>query len=155
MIKKINHKYRKAIFVVIYYIDENNNPIYLLLKRKLHWTGWEFTKGGIEKGESKEQAAKREAYEESGLKIIKLKKFKVNGKYRYEKILKDRGDFIGQTYSLFAGEIRKGKVKFDKKEHSAFAWLDFKKAIKKLTWPNQKRCLKIVNRWLVERKLMF
>ena len=141
--------YRPAVFIVMYKIEERK-PIYLLLRRKLHWKGWEFPKGKIEKGESKVKAAKREAREESGLRIIKIKKFNVSGKYKYSKLLADRPGYIGQTYTLFSAEVRPGKVKLDKKEHSGFSWQPFKKAVKMLTWPDQKKCLKIVNKSLMK-----
>jgi len=45
-------KYRKAVFVLLY--SKTKKWIeYLLLKRKLHWKGWEFPKGKIEPGEKK------------------------------------------------------------------------------------------------------
>ena len=143
MVKK--RGFRPAVFIPLYYLDENKKPIYLLLKRKLHWKGWEFPKGKIETGESKYQTAEREGWEESGHKIIKLKRFNVIGKYLYHKPLKDRPEYKGQSYSLFSGEVKKGAVKLEFIEHSAYLWLPFEKAIKKLTWPNQKKCLRIVN----------
>ncbi len=144
-------KYRPAVFVVVY-AKLKEKIKYLILKRKLHWKGWEFCKGKIEDGESKEETAKREAKEETGLKIIKLKRFNISGKYLYSKKLPDRPEYIGQTYTLFAGEVKVGKVKLDKKEHSTHKWMDFKTAYKKLTWPNQKKSLKIVNRFLENSK---
>lgn len=140
-------KYRKAVFVVVYSRQERNVE-YLLLKRKLHWKGWEFPKGGIERFETKRRAVKREIKEETGLKILKIKKFPIKGFYNYDKELKDRPGKIGQNYQLFAAKVVKGKVSFDKKEHSGFKWMNFKEAEKKLTWGNQKKCLKIVNSWL-------
>jgi 8-oxo-dGTP pyrophosphatase MutT (NUDIX family) len=145
--------YRPAVFIVTYYLDEDRRPIYLLLKRKLHWKGWEFPKGKIEKGEDKTKTAKREAWEESGLKLIKIKKFNVSGKYLYKKILKDRPEYKGQTYSLFAGQVNKGKIKLEEREHSGFMWLPFEKAIKKLTWQTQKKCLRIVDNFLSKHSL--
>lgn len=140
-------KYRKAVFIVAY--SRNNSKIeYLLLKRKLHWNGWEFPKGKIERFELKRMAAKREAEEETGLKILKIKKFGIKGKYLYKKALKDRPGVVGQTYQLFAAEVRKGKVKLDSKEHSDYKWAGFKEAVKKLKWLNQKKCLKVVDEWL-------
>lgn len=140
--------FRPAVFVPIYYLDKDKKPIYLLLKRKLHWKGWEFPKGKIEEGEDKAKTARREAFEESGLKIIKLKRYKASGKYLYHKALKDRPQYKGQSYSLFAGEVKKGPVKLEKIEHSDHIWLGFEEAVKKLTWPNQKRCLRIVDKSL-------
>ena len=40
-------KFRNAIFAVAY-SREGDNIKYLLLKRKKHWIGWEFPKGGID-----------------------------------------------------------------------------------------------------------
>ena len=138
-------EYRRSVFVVVYCM-ENGRIKYLVLKRKLHWRGWEFPKEGLEKGDSEEDAARRGVKEESGLEIIgQIKKFDVHGKYLYGKILPDRPGFIGQTYSLYSAEVRKGEVKLDRHEHSASEWLDFKNAFNRITQQDQKRCLKIVN----------
>lgn len=137
-------KYRKAIFIVIY-AREKNKIYYLVLKRKLHWKGWEFPKGGIKFFERKRRAVRRETKEETGLDAIKIKKFKINGKYKYQKKIPERKGIIGQTFSLYAVEVKKGKVKIDKGEHSGYKWLEFEKAMKKLTWPNQKKCIAVVH----------
>ena len=139
-------KYRKAIFIVAYSIVKEK-PKYLIFKRKLHWKGWEIVKGGKEKFELDKTTAKREIKEETGLRLIKLKKFKEKGQYKYKKILKDRPGIIGQTYKLFSAELKKGKISKKKlnPEHLDYEWMDFDEALKKLTWGNQKKCLKIVN----------
>ena len=140
-------KLRHAIFAVVYSI-KNKKVEYLILKRKKHWVGWEFTKGGIDLFETRKMTAKREVKEETGQKILRLKKFNTKGIYKYKKELKDRPGIVGQTYHLFAAEVKKGKVSLDKKEHSGFKWMNFNEAEKKLTWENQKKCLKIVDDWL-------
>ncbi len=140
-------RYRKAVFIVTYK-KENNKIIYPLLKRKLHWTGWEFPKGGVKRFELKKSAVKREAFEETGQKPIKIKKYNIKGKYKYHKPLDDRPGFIGQTYKLFSAELKSKKIKFDKKEHSSYKWLEYRQALRLLTWPNQKKCLSIVNDYL-------
>ena len=128
-IRKLNQKsYRKAVFIVVYKIEKNNknNKIsYLLLKRKLHWKGWEFPKGGIDGKESTKQAALRETQEESGLKPLNIISFKIKGKYKYHKLLKDRPNKIGQTYQLFACQVKLGKVKFDKKLASRLIFFNY------------------------------
>ena len=141
-------KYRKAVFVLPYSKTKKGIQ-YLLLKRKLHWKGWEFSKGKIEPGEKKEKTARRELREETGHSALKIKKFNYFGKYKYHKLLHDRPGFKGQTFSLYAAKIRKGKVSLDKKEHNGHKWADFKTALKILKWPNQKKSLKIVNSWLM------
>lgn len=153
--KKIsNKKYRRAVFAVTYYITPEGKIEYILLKRKKHWKGWEFPKGKVERFETKKTAAKREVKEETGLKVLKVKKFKEKGIYLYDKKLWDRPDKIGQTYHLFAIEVEKGegKLKLDPIEHNGYKWMDFKEAEKTLTWENQKKCLKIVDDWLMNEK---
>ncbi len=148
--KEKSKKYRKAVFCVTYCKNSDGKIEYILLKRKKHWIGWEFPKGKIEKYETKRMATRREVGEETGLKILRIKRFKEKGSYLYHKLLKDRPNKIGQTYHLFAVEIEKGngKLKLDPIEHNGYKFVSFKEAYKKLTWPNQKRCLKIVNEWL-------
>ncbi|MCK9569255.1 NUDIX domain-containing protein [Candidatus Pacearchaeota archaeon] len=145
-------KLRHAIFAVAYSVNENNKIKYLILKRKKHWVGWEFPKGKIEFLETKKMTVRREIKEETGLKILKIKKFNVDGLYKYKKKMNDRKGFIGQTYHLFSAEVQMGKVSIDKREHSDFKWMNFNEAVKKVTWENQKKCLKIVNEWVLLKK---
>ena len=154
--KNKSDKYRRAVFGVAYSINpEGKNKIeYILLKRKKHWKGWEFPKGKIERFETKKKAAIREVQEETGRKVLKIKRFKERGIYLYHKKLWDRPDKVGQTYQLFALQVEKGdgKVRMDKIEHNGYKWVGFKEAQKMLTWSNQKRCLKIVNDWLIKKR---
>lgn len=146
-------KYRKAVFVITY-SKIKDRIYYLILKRKLHWKGWEFPKGGLENLKEKlfvKKAAKREVIEETGLIPIKIKSMGVSGKYRYNKRISDRPGIIGQTYQLYAAEVPKRKINLKENndaEHSDHKWVDFKTASKLLTWPNQKKCLKIVDKFL-------
>lgn len=140
--------YRKAVFIAVYF-KEKKGMKYLILKRKLHWNGWEFPKGGLEEGERIEDAIKREVKEETGLNIKgKIKRFNVSGSYRYERAYSDRPGFVGQSYSLYAVEVNGKKVKLDEREHADYEWLEIGNAVSRLTWPNQKRCLRIVDFWL-------
>ena len=143
-------KYRKAVFMVTYYL-EKNKIFYVLQYRKLHWKGWEFPKGGVEKFEFERKAIRREIAEEVGLPIKRISSHKLNGKYKYPKELKDRPGIVGQTYKLYSVEVEKGKIKFDQKEHSSSKWATYQEAIKKLTHKEQKESLKIVDDWLKER----
>ncbi len=140
-------RYRKAVFVVVYSMNKNKIE-YLILKRKHHWIGWEFPKGGLGLFETERHTAKREIREETGLRLIQLNRFNIHGRYKYPGEFSDRRGIIGQTFSLYSAEVEKGKVRIDKREHSDYKWFSFSEAMKKLTWDNQKKCLKIVNDWL-------
>ena len=165
--KKIQ-KFRKAVFIVVYRKENAHKSNisgttkskkkkdfvgdkikYLILKRKLHWRGWEFPKGGKKFLESDKNAVKREIFEETGKIPFNIKKFNITGRYKYSKKLADRKDFAGQTYRLYSAEIKNEKIKIDKVEHSSCKWVNFKEATRKLTYNNQRKCLKIVNSYLL------
>jgi len=136
---------------MVTYSLESGKPEYIIQKRNLHWKGWEFPKAGLEKGESKKEAARREVKEETGLDIIKVTSHKYKGKFLYPKELPDRPGMIGQTYYLYSVEVKKGKIKIDRKEHTSARWVDYNTAMKMITYQNQKDCLKIVNDWITDR----
>jgi len=143
-------KYRPAVFILVYRRTKNlfgkEKIKYLLLKRKKHWIGWEFPKGGIDKEEKLTETVIRETKEECGQEGFDIKKYNFSGKYEYDRVLKDRIGFIGQTYTLFSVEVNNKKVVFDEREHSGYRWISFEKALKMLKFRNQKKALKIVNR---------
>ena len=137
-------KLRKSVFVVAYSGEE-----YLLLKRKRHWVGWEFPKGGIKIFESRKNAIKRELKEEAGVEVIKgsIKNHRHKGEFLYEDKKKNNFKHDGQKFVLYSAEVKKKKINLKKnpdQEHSDAKWVSYKKALKMLTWPNQKKCLKIV-----------
>jgi 8-oxo-dGTP pyrophosphatase MutT (NUDIX family) len=146
---QIKSKLRKGIFILVYYL-ENKIPKYLILKRKLHWKGFEFPKGGIEKNERYIDAVKRELKEETGLIPLKIKSHNFKGKYLYKKKFLDRTGFAGQTFVLFSVQTKNSKVFLDKREHSNYHWLSYEQAQKKLAHQNQKKSLSIVDDWLMK-----
>jgi len=142
-------KYRKGVFVVAYSLK----PLqYLLLHRKLHWQGWEFTKGGMFAREKPEHAVAREIKEETGLRAIKITKFNKNGSFIYDKKTARERKAKSFSYKLFSCEVRKAKVKVAK-EHDGYRWLSYSEAMKLLRWQSQRSCLKIVNKFINKRAL--
>lgn len=144
-------KYRKAVFIIAYR-KERKKILYLILKRKLHWKGYEFPKGGLESNETPMMAVMRELFEETGLKVVKIKKFKLEGKYNYAKGWQGHPGFIGQSWQLFSAEVKGKKVKYDKKEHAGYKWMDFNNAIRIIDFKEKKDCLKAVNSYLLKSK---
>ena len=140
-------KYRKGVSCVIYYLSKNK-ILYLLLHRKKHWTGWEFTKGGKKVKEKIESTLKREIKEETGQKPLTFKKFKFKGSFIYDKKTQKEKRVKGFRYILFACNLKNKKVMIDKEEHDGYRWLPYNKAMKLLKWQDQKKRMKFVNRWL-------
>src|SRR3989344_4192175 len=140
--------YRKGVFIVAYAI-EDDEIYYAILHRHKHWSGWEFPKGGVEEDEDEIEAVEREVKEETGLRTLEgtIKNYHLGGKYLYKRKFSDRV-YEGQSYSLYSVEVKKGKLKVDKNEHSDGKWMRYKEALKKLTCVNQKQCLRIVDRSL-------
>jgi 8-oxo-dGTP pyrophosphatase MutT (NUDIX family) len=140
-------RYRKGVFCVIYSV-QNNKIQYLLLHRKLHWKGWEFVKGGRKLFESLRVTAKREVKEETGLKVKFLSKMNYKDKFNYDK--KSQADWKarGFRFIVFVCLVEKGRVRIDKKEHDKYIWIAYNQALRLLKWSNQKKALKITNKWL-------
>ena len=136
---------------MVAYSLETGKPEYVNQKRHLQWKGWEFPKAGIKSTESKKEATRREIKEETGLEILKVTSHKYKGDFFYEKEFEDRPGIKGQTYFLYSVEVKKGKIKVDKREHTSARWMDYESAVKKLTHQNQKDCLNIVRNWIKER----
>ncbi len=140
-------RYRPSVFIVVY-TKIKGKIQYLILKRKLHWHGWEFPKGGIKLFETHRHAVIRELQEETGLRplgIIDLHKF---GKYRYPQKVSDRPGYIGQSYHLFAVHVSKGQVTLDTREHDGFQWMTYPAVRRMLTWTDQQKAISIAHAFL-------
>jgi len=140
-------KYRNGIFVIVFRKNKSKYE-YLILKRKLHWKGWEFPKGGCKKGEDYLRCIKRELKEETKQSPLSIISFNKKGKWKYPKELSDRKNFDGQSWRLFAAELKNKNIKIDKREHEDYSWKSYSEAKKILTYKNQKTCLKLVNDFL-------
>ncbi len=136
-------KYRKYVFAVVY--RKNGKPKILILHRIKNWTGWEFLKGGLKKGENVDSCLAREILEETGAKRYEVKKTNYTIKYDWPKwYTKDSERFNGAVGKLFIVRIFNKKIKIDRSEHDKFKWVSPNNAIKYLTHKEQKNALKYV-----------
>ncbi len=140
-------RYRKGVFCIAYSLNPTR---YLLLHRKLHWKGWEFPKGGRIAREKMENTARRELKEETGLAAVKIRRFPVDGSFIYDKKTQEEWKAKGFRYVLFSAEARKSKIKISRKEHDGYKWCSYSEAMKLLKWPERKKCLRIVNSFLIK-----
>ncbi len=132
---------RRLVAVVIFRKDGK----FLLLKRKLHWKGWEFVKGGLGK-ETYRQAALRELREETGIKhariICKLP----------PEVIYHHNDIGGQSISMqkaFLAEYIHGRIRLSF-EHSDYRWVTAKEAHKILTHVSHRTFLRFADKHVRE-----
>ncbi len=117
---------------------------------------WGFPKGNIEKGESPEEAAKREIGEETGIKEVEfITGFKKWIKYFYKRTPpkfggKEVGETVFKIVTLFLAETKQKEVKISW-EHKGYKWLPYKEALKQLTYKNAKDILKKANQFLCQK----
>ena len=110
---------------------------FLLLKRTKERGGfWQPVTGGIEDGEAIEEAAKREVFEETHIKIKEL----ITDVYKFE--LKNKDGTKYPEY-VFGAEINH-KVDTTKNiytEHEEVGFFEYEEAMAKLKWPGNKEGL--------------
>lgn len=119
---------------IVLFRNKNTQREYLLL----HYLGghWDFAKGKLEEGETKEQAALRELQEETSLSAQLLPGFLESLSY----IFKEQGGLVKKTVYFFVGKAQKGDVRLSH-EHQGFVWLAYKQAYEKLTYQNAREIL--------------
>jgi len=130
--------------VIIY---RNNDALveYLLLQYSAGH--WDFAKGKIETGETKEQAALRELQEETGLSATLEHDFEESFSYifhDYDKKLTQK------TVYFFIGKATGSAVTLSH-EHSDYVWLPYKQALEQLTYENAKKVLKKAHRYVMTK----
>lgn len=95
---------------------------------------WGFPKGHMEKGETEEQTAIREVFEETGLSVTLLEGFRTKIEYQLtEKIHKEVIFFIGVSSEK--------QVKIQYEEIEEFMWLKYYDMKDILTFENSKQAL--------------
>ena len=106
---------------------------FLLLHRVLNWVGWEYPKGGVEDGESIEEAIQRELLEETG-----IPKFEVLGKVDRKKFFDKVRNLNGVMDSYLVRVSSNNKINFDNQsikggkrviEHDDYKWCFPKEAV--------------------------
>lgn len=138
-------KYRKGVSAIVY--RRARQPMFLVLHRKLNWTGHEILKGGLKGRETEDHCLRRELREETGIR--RYRHVKTGYAYRFpwpRWYVKDDHKFNGASFRLFIVEdLDKGSgIRIDKNEHSGYRWATGKKALKLLTYDDQKKALRFV-----------
>jgi len=128
---------------IVLFSQENDNIKYLLL----HYCDghWDFPKGHIDPGETKQQTAHRELLEETGLRAILKPGFETNISYIFSNKEQQK---VQKTVYFFIGELKENKKVVLSHEHKDFLWLPFDSALEKLTYHNSKEILRKANSFI-------
>lgn len=130
---------------VIIFRKEGEGRKYLLL----HYPEghWDFVKGKREAGESREETARREAEEETGIADLSLiPEFQETISWFFRR---DNKTFYKEA-TFFLAETKQEKVKLSY-EHSGFVWKTYEAAIEQATFKNAKALLKKAEAFLGKR----
>ncbi len=130
---------------VIVYRYFNKELEFLAIKSKEN-NHWGFPKGHMEKDENEEETAKREVFEETGLKVILQDGFKAKVEYFLdENRIKEVVFFIGTTPFK--------DIVIQQDEIQDFIWINYADMLNILTFENIKKVLMKAYTFLIEFKL--
>lgn len=125
----------KQIEVFFCKTTPNNEHLFLLMKRIPARGGfWQPLTGGVEEGETLEEAIKRETFEETGINnIIKL----IDIDYQFT--FQEKGkSYIEYVFGIEISADTNIKLSY---EHDDFVWVGKDKALQLLKWPDNKEGL--------------
>lgn len=105
---------------------------------------WGFPKGGLEIGETEEQAALRELKEETGVVAELIPGFRDTGEY----FTKENGKAQHRDLVIFVGRAKTVDVTPEKRELITAGWFHQDDAVKKVTHENTKRILEQAIRFI-------
>lgn len=127
---------------IILYLAKPEGNLFLLLN---YPTGhWDFVKGKMEQGENEHQTAVRETKEETGIFDIEfIEGFEENINYNFQ----FDGELIYKEVIFFLAKTNTETVKVSH-EHLDYTWLDYEKAMDKITYQNAKNILSKANNLL-------
>ncbi|MBL7056587.1 NUDIX domain-containing protein [Candidatus Woesearchaeota archaeon] len=122
---------------------KNDKEIQFLL---LHYVAghWDFPKGHIEENETEEETVKREIDEETNIKNIQILegfKEKFDYYFRFNDIL------INKEVVFFVAKTDQERVTLSE-EHIGFEWLNYHKALERITFKNSKKILEKANKFI-------
>lgn len=122
---------------------KDGEPLFLIVKSKRS-ERWGFPKGHIEDGETGIETARREIFEETGIKELNfIANFKEEDVYIIDGTQPKTKGRIAEKHSIyFLAEALGDDIIYDKEEISETKWTDFEGTQKFLYFFNQKKILK-------------
>lgn len=123
----------------------NGEYRFLLIKNRRS-NHWGFPKGHMEKGETREQTAKREVLEETGIHINIIEGFCKDSQYKI-------GSRIEKRVEVFLGSTEDTQTVIQKEEIEDYRWLRYPEALETLKFENDKEILISVKEFMTENAL--
>lgn len=140
--------------LIIPFIRKDDIVKYMILRRS-DMSIWQFIAGGGESSETLIEAAKRETFEETGIRettMIKLDSITMIPKNCFEEHRNKIGLYVLPEYS-FAFEFMDKDIKLSH-EHSEYAIVDYNNAIKYLRYDGNKTALWELDQRIRESNLL-
>lgn len=104
---------------------------------------WGLPKGHVEDGESEEETARREVFEETGLEITLKKGFRTTVEYTMP-------NGIAKKVVYFIGEATGQDVTIQQEEIQEYRWLKYNDMLSLMTYENIREVLMKANSFLVK-----
>jgi len=139
---------------VVIFRKEKNRIKYLLLHygTKQHPKHWGFVKGHIEAWEDEKETVLRETDEETGLiDLVFIEGFREKLDYFFRRKTEKGTETVHKVVVYYLAETKTKEVKISF-EHIGYKWLEYKKALEKLTFDNSKEILRKADGFL--KKIM-
>lgn len=141
---------KRLIDLYAYRIVEEK-PEFLLFKRakgKIYQGQWRMTGGKVESGETYWQAALRELKEETGLTPVQFWTIpSVNTFYEH------KSDTVHHI-PAFAAQLQMDQIPDLDDEHTEYEWLTLEQAVKRISWPEQRRLLKLTDSIITQNEIL-
>jgi len=118
---------------IIIYRETKDGPGFLILYHGRNY--WNFPKGKIKSEEKSRQAAIREVYEETGLRLSNLKfkkNFKVYEKFTFWRRARNKNVKIFKIVIFYLAQTNQKQIKISD-EHSGYGWFSYREALKILS----------------------
>lgn len=129
---------------VVFYDSGGNGPVYLVMVNRKGY--WEFPKGHVDKGETDEEAALREVREETGLKEVSI----VPGFQKEISYVYSSGKRKAPKQVVFYLMRTKPGPVLVSDEHLGYVWLDYDRAIKRVSYENARKVLESAHEFLMK-----
>ncbi len=138
----------KAIGVIVYFEFPRSTKYLIVKHKKGHWS---FAKGHKEKDETSIQTARRELFEEAGIKEVEFLAKKILAREKY--FFRDRNKSkVKKVVSYFIAKSGTSKIRIDNKEIINYKWCTLNAAERILTYKQSRKIIKKVDKLIRNKK---